>query len=273
MPARGSPEAESDGERPGGGPDPGPSPAGETSPAGAGPGARLRPEPASGDPELATLGAAVHAARTRLAILLAGLAIGYAVLWIVRPFSPDGVRDWIAPLGVVAPLAFLCISVALGLALVPGPILAGAAGLLFGAALGTLLSVTAAVVTGVAAMLIARRVGRAGLDSFDLRWVEVLTSALQRYGLWAVVAQRLMPGVPDAPCSYAAGLLRVRVVDIALGTAIGAAPRAFGYSALGDSLDEPGSSLSLIGLAVVVGTALVGALVARRIFVRSRNRD
>lgn len=216
------------------------------------------------------LGASIRAARTRLAVLIALLAIGYAALWLVRPFSPDGVREWVQPLGAVAPLGFLGVSVVLGLMLVPGPVLAGAGGLLFGAAIGTLLSVSAAVLTGVLAMLIARRVGRAGLDSFDLRWVEVVAGALERHGLWAVVAQRLIPGVPDAPCSYAAGLLRVKVIHIALGTAIGAAPRAFGYSALGDSLDEPGSPLSLVGLATVIATALVGAYVARRIFVQAR---
>lgn len=227
--------------------------------------------PTDGDeatpPDIHALGASLRGARIRLGLLLAALTAGYAVLWLVRPFSPDGVREWLEPLGAVAPLVFVGVSVLLGLALVPGPVLAGAAGLLFGAGVGTVLSVGAAVVTGVLAMLIARRVGRAGLDSFELRWVAVMSAALQRHGLWAVVAQRLMPGVPDAPCSYAAGLLRVRVLHLALGTAIGAVPRAFGYSAIGDSLDEPGSPQSLIGLAVVVTTALVGAYVARRVFV------
>jgi uncharacterized membrane protein YdjX (TVP38/TMEM64 family) len=217
-----------------------------------------------------TLSQTIRIARARLALLLALLVIVYAVLWFTRPFSPDGVRDWIEPLGAVAPLAFLAISVGLGLALVPGPVLAGAAGLLFGAGIGTLLSVGAAVITGVVAMLCARWLGRSAVESFDARWIAVTGAALERHGLWAVVAQRLIPGVPDAPCSYAAGLLRVRVIDIALGTAIGAAPRAFGYSAIGDSFDEPGSSLSLIGAAVVVGTALAGAYVARRLLVEAR---
>ena len=214
----------------------------------------------------------VRRARRRLGALIAIVAIGYAVLWLVRPVSSEGVRSWIEPLGPAAPLAFLVVAVALGLALVPGPLLAGGAGLLFGTALGTALSVAAAVITGTVALLVARRVGAAGMATLDSRRIEVLSAALERHGLWAVVAQRLAPGVPDAPCSYAAGLLRVSPVQIALGTALGAAPRAFGYNAIGDSLDEPGSPLSIVGVVVVVVAGILGAIVARRMFMDIRRR-
>lgn len=216
--------------------------------------------------------AATWPARARLVGLVLLLAAAYGVFWLARPVSQDAVRAWVEPLGPVAPLAFVAMAVLLGLALVPGPLLAGAAGLLFGAGLGTLITVVAATITAVLALLVARRVGRAGLDSFESRRAALISAALERHGLWAVIAQRLAPGVPDAPCSYAAGLLRVRVSQIALGTLIGSAPRAFGYTALGDSLDRPGSLLSLVGLGVVVLTSVLGAVVARRIFVQERRR-
>ena len=209
-------------------------------------------------------------ARRRLGALIAVVALGYALLWLLQPVSATGVGGWIEPFGVVAPLAFLAVAVGLGLALVPGPLVAGAGGLLFGAALGTVLSVTAAVITGTVALLLARRVGGPGMATIDSRRLAVLASALERHGLWAVVAQRPAPGVPDAPCSYAAGLLRVRPAQIALGTALGVAPRAFGYTAIGDSLDQPGSPLSIVGVVVVVAASIVGAVVARRMFLDIR---
>lgn len=208
-------------------------------------------------------------ARRRVGTLIAVVAIGYAVLWVVRPVSAASVQEWIEPLGWVAPAAFVAVAVALGLALVPGPLLAGSAGLLFGAALGTLLSVTAAVITGTLALLLARHVGGPGMATLDSRRIETLSAALERHGLWAVVVQRLAPGVPDAPCSYAAGLLRVSPLQIAVGTALGVAPRAFGYTAIGDSLDA-GSPLSIVGVAVVVGASIVGLIVARRMFLDIR---
>ncbi len=219
---------------------------------------------------------ASRGARARLLMLIGLLVVAYAVFWVWQPLSEQAVRSSVEPLGVVAPLAFVAVAVVLGMMLVPGPVLAGAAGLLFGTAVGTAVTLSAAVATAVLALLTARRVGRPGVDALESRRVQAVSAALERHGLWAVIAQRLAPGIPDAPCSYAAGLLGVRVWHIALGTALGAAPRAFGYTAVGDSLDEPGSLLSLVGFAVLGLTAVVGAIVAGRTFVsvrREHQRD
>jgi uncharacterized membrane protein YdjX (TVP38/TMEM64 family) len=79
-----------------------------------------------------------------------------------------------------------------------------------------------------------------------------------------VVIQRLAPGVPDAPATYVFGALRVSVAAIALGTLVGSAPRAFSYTAIGASLDDPGSPLAWAGIAGLVATALAGAWLVRR---------
>ena len=55
--------------------------------------------------------------------------------------SAHGVRDWIAGHGALGPLIYIVVSSALTLALFPGPLLAGASGLLFGTALGTPVSI------------------------------------------------------------------------------------------------------------------------------------
>ena len=68
-------------------------------------------------------------------------------------------RDWIEPLGAAAPLAFIPVSALLTVALFPGPLLAGASGLLFGPILGFPISLTAAVLGAGAAFLISRRFG------------------------------------------------------------------------------------------------------------------
>ena len=48
--------------------------------------------------------------------------------------SANDIRDWGDGLGALGPVLFVPASVALGCALTPGPVLAGAAGLLFGTA-------------------------------------------------------------------------------------------------------------------------------------------
>ena len=70
--------------------------------------------------------------------------------------------------------------------------------------------------------------------------------------------------------AYLAGAVGVKSRDLALGTAIGVAPRAFAYTALGGSLGDLGSLEALAAVAVLVAMALIGALLARRDVARSR---
>jgi uncharacterized membrane protein YdjX (TVP38/TMEM64 family) len=70
--------------------------------------------------------------------------------------------------------------------------------------------------------------------------------------------------------SYLAGALGLSVAQIALGTVLGSAPRAFAYSSLGSALDDPTSTAGLLGLAGLAVTAVVGLLVGRRVFGAAR---
>jgi uncharacterized membrane protein YdjX (TVP38/TMEM64 family) len=143
---------------------------------------------------------------------------------------------------------------------VPGPLLAGASGVLFGAALGTAVTIAAATLSAVLALAVGRG---AAQDTFHDR---KLAAYAERHGLLAVIVARLVPGLPDAPASYAFGATRVTMWQIALGTIIGSAPRAFSYTSIGASLNHDGSALAIIGIAGVVITGLGGALLARRLF-------
>ena len=157
-------------------------------------------------------------------------------------------------------------SAALGAALVPGPILAGTSGLLFGALLGTLVTIAASTLSAVVSLLVGRGAGRAPLDRHaeDRERLSALLALSRRHGTLAVALQRLAPFVPDAPVSYLFGAAGLRVWQIALGTVIGSAPRAFSYTSIGASLDDPGSPLAIAGWAGVVVTGLAGLLLGRR---------
>lgn len=183
--------------------------------------------------------------RARLWLLLGALAVALVAFSGLDLLSAAQVRAWMEPLGAAGPPAYVVLSALLGCLLVPGPLLAGVSGLLFGTLLGTAVTLAAAVVSG----------GRL---------------AARRPGARAVIVARLVPGVPDAPCSYLAGLLRISAGQIALGTLIGAAPRAFSYTALGGSLDDLGSPVALVALALLAVTAAVGGELGRRALRRAR---
>lgn len=211
--------------------------------------------------------------RTRLVLLVCGLLAAFVSFSLLDVVSREQVRGVVDPFGPLAPLVYVAVAAVLGAALVPGPILAGASGALFGTAIGTAVTLGAAVGSASLAFFVARLAGRDAVGELSgprLRAVELL---LERHGLGAVVAQRLMPAVPDAPCSYAAALLGVRWWQLALGTLIGAAPRAFSYTSLGASLDDPTSAGAIAAVVVLVITAVVGAELARRAFVGVRRLE
>jgi uncharacterized membrane protein YdjX (TVP38/TMEM64 family) len=209
--------------------------------------------------------------RARLGLLVLTLAVAFVVFWFGDVLSEARVRAWIDPFGPAGPLAYVATSALLGLVLVPGPLLAGVSGLLFGPILGTAVTLAASIASAVLALLLARRVGAAGMAEVSGPRVEALSEALERHGVLAVIAQRLVPGLPDGPCNYAAGLLGIRSSQIALGTLIGSAPRAFSYTALGSTIGDPTSTLGLVSVGVIVLTSLAGIVAARTGYVRSRN--
>ena len=80
----------------------------------------------------------------------------------------------------------------------------------------------------------------------------------------SVLYARIAPGMPYTLVNYAAGLTSIRLGVFAGATALGAAPRAFAYTALGGSLGDLRSPAAIVALVVLVGMALAGAVLLRR---------
>ncbi|MBA2349414.1 MAG: TVP38/TMEM64 family protein [Solirubrobacterales bacterium] len=209
--------------------------------------------------------------RQRLALFVGALSVLAVVVVALSPVSEQGLRDAIEPFGIAGPLAYVVLSALLGILFVPGPILAGASGLLFGTATGVLVTIAASVLSSVLAVQLAHRAGRPGMAELDHPRVKLVEELLERYGVGAVVVQRLVPGVPDTPCSYLYGLAGLATWKVALGTLIGAAPRAFSYTAIGDGLGGGSSTTGIIGGVTLVLTAVVGALAGAGLARRARS--
>ncbi len=213
------------------------------------------------------------AALLRLALfsaLLTALFVTAAVSGALP--SADRIRDWVDGFGPAGPFVFIPLSAALGCVLVPGPALAGAAGLLFGTALGTPVALAAAVLTAVCELTIARHLAGRQASVLLPERARRIDELLERRGFFAVLYLRLVPGVPFHLTNYAAGLTRLRGRDLAAGTAIGSAPRAFAYVALGGNLGDLGSPETRVAIAVLVAFGIAGVVVARRQLAAERGR-
>jgi uncharacterized membrane protein YdjX (TVP38/TMEM64 family) len=195
----------------------------------------------------------------RLVALSVVLVALFAVFWIVRPISERDVRDAVDPLGAAAAPAFVVLAGLLGAALVPGPLLAGASGLLFGTLTGFFVTLAAAVLTALIGCAIGARAAR----NSPVRDTAMATT-VREHGTVSVIVQRLLPVVPDGPFNYAFGVAGVSAWPLALGTLIGSSPRAFAYTALGDSVDDGATPLALVAIGVVIATGALGTLIAVR---------
>lgn len=206
-----------------------------------------------------------HVLRLALfAVFLGGL---FYLFTVARIVDADTVRSTVAAAGPAAPLAYVVVSALLGAILVPGPILAAGSGVLFGPVVGVFVTLGATVGTAVVASLIGRRAGRESARALlGEERADRIDARIERYGLWAVVGQRFVPGISDALASYTFGAFGVPLWQMAVGAFIGSAPRAFVYTALGASIDDLNSPLGYAALAVWVVTAIIGAFAAHRGF-------
>ena len=211
-------------------------------------------------------------ARLRL-VVFAALVLGlfFAATVSGRLPNADEVRDWGDGLGWTGPLVYIP-AAACGLCLfMPGPVLAGAAGLLFGTAGGTPVALTFIVLGAVMQMLISRYLaGDAARELLPER-VKRFDRFIEERGFWAVFYMRLAPAIPYNLINYGAGLTSLKVRAMAAGTAVGAAPRTFAWVALGGNLDDLGSTEAKVAVALLVAMALFGAFLARRQLASERS--
>ncbi|MEA2392331.1 MAG: hypothetical protein QOJ82_222 [Solirubrobacteraceae bacterium] len=208
--------------------------------------------------------------RLRLATLVLAVGGAFAVVALSGSLSPDRVRDWVDGLGPLGPALFVPISAALTVALFPGPLLAAASGLLFGTALGTAVSIVAATLGATLAFCLARWWASDAVESLAGPRLSALRALVGRRGFASVLYARIAPGVPYSVVNYAAGLTPVLLRSFVAATAIGVAPRAFAYTALGGTLGDLRSPQAIVAVAVLVVMALVGLAFAARDVRRAR---
>jgi uncharacterized membrane protein YdjX (TVP38/TMEM64 family) len=187
---------------------------------------------------------------------------------LLLPHSPEGLRELVLAAGVAAPLVALAAWIVLTPALFSGTLLAAACGLAFGAAGGAAVSLLGAVLGGLAAVGLGRTAARSQVRemvSRRPRWTRA-QRLLERRGFQAVLAARLMPGMPATGLHYAAGVSPVRTGSFAAAIAIGALLRTTPYAVLGQGI-AAGSPATVL---LAAGSILLGGLAAALLFRRLR---
>jgi uncharacterized membrane protein YdjX (TVP38/TMEM64 family) len=203
-------------------------------------------------------------ALVRLAVLASLVAGGYLAFVLSGPLSVARARQIVDAGGGLAPVVFVVVSASLTLVSFPAPLLAGASGLLFGTAEGTVLSLIAATLGATAAHQLARHAVGPALALRRTGRFSALVERLHARSFVSMLYARILPAMPFALVSYAAGVAAVPLRPFVAATVVGAAPRAFAYTALGGHLGDLTKPESIVAVAILVALALAAPLLARR---------
>lgn len=187
-------------------------------------------------------------ALTLLALLVIGVAASFALDWALSHFiEPDAeqIQRWVDRFGPVAPLAFIILeAVTVIFTPLPSVPVDIAGGLAFGWLLGTLYTLTGAMLGATIDFLLARRLGRrflAGkLGSKAMREVDAIA---EQMGAKLIFLMRLLPLFNFKWVSYGAGLTRIRYRTYAIFSLLGTLLPTLAIVYVGDVLlTHPGRS-------------------------------
>ena len=212
---------------------------------------------------------------TAAILLLAAIAVAF----VYRQSINAEIEQEIARLGGLAPLAYIALYVIATVLLLPGSILALAAGVLFGPVLGSFYALAGATVGATLAFLVARYLAADWVaEKAEGRLKQLLTGV--EFEGWRFVAfVRLVPLFPFNFLNYALGLTRIRLLDYVFASFVCMAPGAIAYTYLGYAGREALSSgealieKGLIALGLLAVLAFLPQLIRRLRAVPSTTAD
>ncbi len=175
-------------------------------------------------------------------------------------------QHYLQSLGAWAPVVSVALMTIEALAVpVPVTIIMVANGLVFGVWLGMFVSLAGGLFGGACAYVIGRLLGRPVVERFvPASGLQTADRLMAKYGRWAIMLERWIPGIPGDPVSYAAGITRVPVIVFLVFTIVGLIPANFVTAYIGMQVaDDVPLKYWLAGLAIV-GIGLIAWKLMRR---------
>ncbi len=169
----------------------------------------------------------------------------------------ESLRDWVQSLGLVAPVIYVGLVTFRQFLLIPSVLLLAAGGLVFGAALGTLLGGIGVVFSAVLGFTLARTLGREWLRVRMHGRFAALERHSQRVGPLVVGLATAHPLGPMTAFHWGAGLASVAWLPFVAVVLVAGPARAFLLSTLGASLGEPQSPRFWATTAALVAAVLL----------------
>jgi uncharacterized membrane protein YdjX (TVP38/TMEM64 family) len=218
--------------------------------------------------------AARRSAALRLALLAGGLVAVTAGLWVLVPSATDPawVRRRLAGLGRYAPVAFVVLqTLQVIVAPIPGQVLGGVAGYLFGAPLGVTYSMIGVTTGSAAVFVLSRRFGRPYVERvIDPDRLAQWDAFFERSGTVGLFGLFLLPTFPDDLLCAVAGLADVRLRTFLVLVVVGRTPSFLIAAYVGTRVAD-GAVVAAVTVAGVLIVLSAGVYHVRdRVFARLR---
>lgn len=167
------------------------------------------------------------------------------------------VQSWVEGFGFWGPIVImLAMLIQSLLAFIPSVLIMIVAVLAYGPWWGGLLAWGGLLIAALMAYGIGRALGPVTVERLiGAKTEKKVAGFIERYGVWAIIIERISPVLSSDAMSYAAGLLKMGVWRFMLATAVGMLPLTILIAFLGESIDRLMTGLiwvSVISLLVFV---------------------
>lgn len=205
--------------------------------------------------------------------LAVAVVAGLTMLWRFTPlaeiFTAENVIGWTESVAGYwwAPLAVVAAYTPASLVMFPRPLITLAAVVSFGPWEGITYAMTGVLVASAVGFYAGKSFGRDTVRRMAGRRLNRLSQALQRQGVLAITAVRLVPIAPFIVESMVAGAIHIKLWQLTVGTFLGMLPGALTATVLGDAaqsaLRDP-SRINWWFVAAVVGALVLGSMIVTR---------
>lgn len=182
-----------------------------------------------------------------------------------RGLTPDILRNYIGGFGYLAPFIYILCFTILPIAFFPVPILALAAGLLFGFLPGTIYTLIGAVLNSAIMFLMAKVLAKDAVTNLLQRklpenWSSFLFNLDEKKGFGIIFILRLIPAMPYNLINYGAGLTSIKFSSYMLATILGILPGTLVFLNIGNqalNIHNPAFMVSIILLILLTIFSLI----------------
>lgn len=182
-----------------------------------------------------------------------------------RGLTPEILRNYIGGFGYLAPFIYILCFTILPIAFFPVPILALAAGLLFGFLPGTIYTLIGAVLNSAIMFLMAKVLAKDAVTNLLQRklpenWSSFLFNLDEKKGFGIIFILRLIPAMPYNLINYGAGLTSIKFSSYMLATILGILPGTLVFLNIGNqalNIHNPAFMVSIILLILLTIFSLI----------------